>query len=77
MNKFFLLKKKYLKKAENGILWNYLFYLDFNCINVRNSTNVVMTKVYKYDSLHTNVKIKCTGSVTVNFCRDSGNLRYH
>ena len=38
--------------------------------------NVVMKKVYIYDSLHSNVDDICTATALVDLCRDRDNHRY-
>ena len=38
--------------------------------------NIVMKKVYAYDSLHTDVDIQCTANVIVDLCKDRDNQRY-
>ena len=38
--------------------------------------NVVMKKVYNYDSLHSNVDDICTATALVDLCRDRDNHRY-
>ena len=41
-----------------------------------NEFNVVMKKVYNYDSLHSNVDDICTATALVDLCRDRDNHRY-
>ena len=38
--------------------------------------NIVMKKVYAYDSLHTYVDIQCTANAIVDLCQDRDNQRY-
>ena len=38
--------------------------------------NIVMEKVYAYDSLHTDVDIQCTANAIVDLCQDRDNQRY-
>ena len=38
--------------------------------------NVVMKKVFNYDSLHSNVDDICTATTIVDLCRDRDNHRY-
>ena len=38
--------------------------------------NIVMKKVYAYDSLHTDVDIRCTANAIVDLCQDRDNQRY-
>ena len=38
--------------------------------------NVIMKKVFNYDSLHSNVDTICTATTIVDLCRDRDNYRY-
>ena len=38
--------------------------------------NMVMTKEYAYDSLHTDVGIQCNANAIVNLCQVRDNQRY-
>ena len=38
--------------------------------------NVVEKKVFKYDSLHSNIDTVCTATAIVDLCQDRDNHRY-
>ena len=38
--------------------------------------NIVMKKLYAYDSLHTDFDIQCTANAIVDLCQDRDNQRY-
>ena len=44
--------------------------------DLEKSLNIVLTKVFNYDSLHLNVDTICTATAIVDLCQDRDNHRY-